>query len=75
LRLLVAIYLMALVTIYLRTWLMGGFGQALLFALRNAVFNKLQDLPVAFFSQNKAGDLISRVNNDTDKINQFFSSR
>lgn len=71
--LLLVIYLLALVTIYLRTWLMGGFGQALLFALRNAVFNKLQDLPVAFFSQNKAGDLISRVNNDTDKINQFFS--
>jgi ATP-binding cassette subfamily B protein len=71
--LLLVIYLAALVTIYLRTWLMGGFGQGLLFALRNAVFNKLQDLPVAFFSQNKAGDLISRVNNDTDKINQFFS--
>src|SRR5690606_27274883 len=27
----------------------------------------------AFFNQNKAGDLISRVNNDTDKLNQFFS--
>ena len=70
---LLIIYLIALVTIYLRTVLMGGFGQNLLFALRNAIFNKLQELPVAFFSQNKAGDLISRVNNDTDKINQFFS--
>ena len=70
---LLIIYLVALVSIYLRTVLMGGFGQNLLFALRNAVFNKLQELPVAFFSQNKAGDLISRVNNDTDKINQFFS--
>ena len=26
-----------------------------------------------FFNQNKAGDLISRINNDTDKLNQFFS--
>src|SRR5258708_29409960 len=52
---------------------MSGFGQRLLFSLRNAIFNKLQELPVAFFSQNKAGYLISRVNNDTDKINQFFS--
>jgi ATP-binding cassette subfamily B protein len=33
----------------------------------------LQLLPVAFFNQNKTGDLISRVNNDTDKINTFFS--
>ena len=45
----------------------------MLFKLRNTVFNKLQELPVAFFNQNKAGDLISRINNDTDKINQFFS--
>ncbi len=45
----------------------------MLFNLRNSVFNKLQDLPIDFFNQNKAGDLISRVNNDTDKINQFFS--
>ncbi|MDQ6890678.1 MAG: ABC transporter ATP-binding protein/permease, partial [Bacteroidota bacterium] len=33
----------------------------------------LQSLPVAFFNANKAGDLISRVNNDTDKLNTFFS--
>src|SRR5258708_9627853 len=52
---------------------MSGFGQRLLFSLRNAIFNKLQELHVRFCSQNKAGDLISRVNNDTDKINQFFS--
>ncbi len=67
------IYLLNLAAVYLRTILMGGFGQHLLFTLRNAIFNKLQELPVAFFAQNKAGDLISRVNNDTDKLNQFFS--
>jgi ATP-binding cassette subfamily B protein len=33
----------------------------------------LQELPVSFFNANKAGDLISRLNNDTDKLNQFFS--
>jgi ATP-binding cassette subfamily B protein len=70
---LLAIYLMVLVTSYLQTKLMGTVGQQLLFTLRNAIFNKLQELPVAFFNQNKAGDLISRVNNDTDKLNQFFS--
>ncbi len=45
----------------------------MLYSLRNAVFTKLQELPVDFFNQNKAGDLISRINNDTDKLNQFFS--
>jgi len=58
---------------YFQTRMMGGVGQRMLFKLRNTIFFKLQELPVAFFNQNKAGDLISRVNNDTDKINQFFS--
>lgn len=70
---LIAIYVLNLGAVYLRTILMGGFGQHLLFTLRNTIFNKLQELPVAFFAQNKAGDLISRINNDTDKLNQFFS--
>lgn len=71
--LLLGIYLVTLVTGYLQTRLMGTIGQHTLFTLRNALFNRLQALPVAFFNQNKAGDLISRLNNDTDKINQFFS--
>ncbi|WP_421942999.1 ABC transporter ATP-binding protein [Pedobacter sp.] len=70
---LLGIYLVAMVTGYLQTKLMGSVAQRMLYTLRNAIFNKLQELPVSFFNQNKAGDLISRVNNDTDKINQFFS--
>jgi len=70
---LLAMYICGLFASYLQTILMGGVGQRMLFTLRNAIFNKLQLLPVAFFNQNKAGDLISRVNNDTDKINTFFS--
>ncbi|MGF7077800.1 ABC transporter ATP-binding protein [Mucilaginibacter sp. UYCu711] len=70
---LLAMFMVALATSYGQTKLMGGVGQRMLFTLRNAIFNKLQLLPVDFFNQNKAGDLISRVNNDTDKLNQFFS--
>lgn len=70
---LLGMYLLALVTGYFQSKLMGGVAQRMLYTLRNAIFNKIQELPVAFFNQNKAGDLISRVNNDTDKINQFFS--
>jgi len=70
---LVIIYLFAFVVNYLQLRLMGGIGQRMLYSLRNSVFNKLQELPVDFFNQNKAGDLISRINNDTDKVNQFFS--
>lgn len=70
---LLALYIVAFVVNYTQMRMMGGIGQRMLYSLRNAVFNKLQDLPVDFFNQNKAGDLISRINNDTDKVNQFFS--
>jgi ATP-binding cassette subfamily B protein len=70
---LLALYLIAFIVNYIQMRMMGGIGQRMLYSLRNALFNKLQELPVDFFNQNKAGDLISRINNDTDKVNQFFS--
>jgi ATP-binding cassette, subfamily B, bacterial len=71
--LLIGIALVAFCAAYTQTRMMGSISQRMLFKLRNTVFNKLQELPLAFFNQNKTGDLISRINNDTDKINQFFS--
>jgi len=70
---LLGIFVLALVSGYTQAQLMGRVGQRMMFNLRNNVFSKLQDLPIGFFTENKAGDLISRINNDTDKINQFFS--
>ena len=70
---LLVIGIIGLFTAYIQVKKMGGIGRRVLFNLRNSIFKKLQDLPVAFFNQNKAGDLISRINNDTDKLNQFFS--
>lgn len=70
---LLLIYFAGLVTNYLQVKLMGNMAQRLLFRLRKGLFTKLQELPLAFFNSNKIGDLISRVNNDTDKLNQFFS--
>lgn len=70
---LLSVYVTAFVVNYAQMRMMGGIGQRMLFRLRNSVFDKLQELPLDFFNQNKAGDLISRINNDTDKVNQFFS--
>lgn len=71
--LLLVAYVAGLVATYVQTLRMGMVGRLVLFNLRNAIFTKLQQLPLDFFNQNKAGDLISRVNNDTDKLNVFFA--
>jgi ATP-binding cassette subfamily B protein len=70
---LLAVYIIGLIAGYHQTRRMGTVGRRILFKLRNELFTKLQELPIAFFNQNKAGDLISRINNDTDKLNQFFA--
>ena len=70
---LLAVYLCGLLASYFQTLAMGTVGRTVLFKLRNTLFTKLQELPLVFFNQNKAGDLISRINNDTDKVNQFFA--
>ena len=66
-----AIYVAGCIASYVQVITMGSVGRRVLYHLRNALFLKLQDLPVAFFNENKAGDLISRLNSDTDKLNQF----
>jgi ATP-binding cassette subfamily B protein len=71
--LLLLVYLVSFASTYVQTQTMGSVGRRILFALRNRLFTKLQELPLDFFNQNKAGDLISRINNDTDKLNQFFA--
>jgi ATP-binding cassette subfamily B protein len=71
--LLMAVYAIGVVASYSQIRTMGGVGRRVLFSLRNELFAKLLDLPLAFFTENKAGDLISRVNNDTDKLNQFVA--
>jgi len=71
--LLMGVFIIGVIASYTQVRTMGAVGRRLLFRLRNALFSKLQELPLAFFNQNKAGDLISRLNNDTDKLNQFIA--
>jgi ATP-binding cassette subfamily B protein len=68
-----AIYLVGSAASYLQIRIMGQVGQEILFKLRNEIFAKVQSLPLEFFNTNKSGDLISRINNDTEKLNQGFS--
>ncbi len=53
--------------------LMAGVSQLALKQLRADLFLRVQRLPVAFFDRNPAGDLLSRLTNDIDAINQAIS--
>ncbi|MGL4759690.1 MAG: ABC transporter transmembrane domain-containing protein [Patescibacteria group bacterium] len=58
---------------YYSTTLVGTLSQRILNNLRKDLFLKIQSLPLIFFVQNTSGDIISRLNNDTRKLDNFLS--
>lgn len=71
---LVGLICLSLIFGFIQSYLLGRISQSFLFRLRRDLFKKIQELPHDFFRQNKTGDLLSRLNNDSNKIAQFFSS-
>jgi ATP-binding cassette, subfamily B, bacterial len=69
---LVAIFIFTSTISYFQTITTSRISQQVLYSLRRDLFDKIQSLPLDFFNQNKSGDIISRINNDTDKLNNFF---
>lgn len=51
----------------------GTLGQRVLADLRERLFAKLQRMPASFFDRQALGDLMSRVSNDVDTLNQLLS--
>ncbi|MDB5096130.1 MAG: transporter related protein [Cyanobacteria bacterium RYN_339] len=56
-----------------QTYMIGCTGQRVLYSLRQRLFGKFQALPIGFFDKRPIGDLMSRVGNDVDTLNQVLS--
>ena len=54
-------------------WLMASISQQVLQRLRSDLFGHIQKLPLSFFDHRPAGELMSRLTNDVDAINQAVS--
>ena len=62
----------ALLTL-LERWLSSTVGEGLIFNLRAALFDHVQQMPVLFFTQTQTGTLISRLNNDVIGAQRAFT--
>ena len=56
-----------------QTYQVGSIGQSVLASIRARIFDRLQHLPLRYFDKRPVGDLMSRVLNDVDTLNQLFS--
>jgi len=45
-------------------WLSADIGEGLIYDLRTALFDHVQQMPIAFFTSTQTGALVSRMNND-----------
>lgn len=71
--LMLAAYVLTNAFTLLSAWIMAGVSQRALKAMRTDLFAHLQRLPLSFFDQRPAGELMSRLTNDIDAINQAVS--
>jgi ATP-binding cassette subfamily B protein len=69
---LVGVYLVNWVSEYQRTYQMSWMGQNMVNELRKQLFSHLQDLSFSFYDRSEAGEIISRVTNDTDTLSEIF---
>ncbi len=66
-------YIMSGALTFLEGWVMAGVSQRIVGNLREALFTKLQKLPVAFFDSHTHGELMSRLVNDIDNVSNSIS--
>lgn len=59
---------------YLQSYLMANVAENLVLSLRTQVAEKLNRLPLRFFDRNKAGEILSRVTSDLDKITEVMQT-
>jgi ABC-type multidrug transport system fused ATPase/permease subunit len=71
--LLLGAYGLGLATMIGQFYLMGWIGQTVLARMREEIFAKIQTLSLSYFDRHDAGDLMSRLTNDVDVLNQLLS--
>ncbi|MBL8103199.1 MAG: ABC transporter ATP-binding protein [Anaerolineales bacterium] len=69
----IALYVIGAVLTGTTFFTMAWTGQHVLRVLRVEVFEKLHQLSMSYYAEHEAGDLMSRITNDTSAIEQAFS--
>ncbi len=67
-------YFLTWIFYYLQSFLMASVAENLTLSLRKQVAEKLNRLPLRFFDQNKAGEILSRVTSDLDKVTKVLQT-
>src|SRR5699024_3534516 len=70
---LIFIYILHALSVFLQNFWIIGIAQKTVFTLRKDIFEQFHQLPIAYFDKRQQGDLMSRVTNDIDNINNTLN--
>jgi len=76
-RLAVIFFLVILLTFlfnYIQEYILNYTGQRIIFNIREEIFNHIQSLAISYFDKNPIGRLVTRVTNDTETLNEMYTS-
>lgn len=70
---LILIYLFHSLALFLQNFWMVGIAQNTVFTIRESLFKQFHRLPISYFDKRQQGELMSRVTNDIDNINNTLN--
>lgn len=56
------------------TWMLQKMGQNIIYEMREEVFSHIHSLSLNFFNNTPVGKLVTRVSNDTEAVNELFTT-
>ncbi|MBO4976206.1 MAG: ABC transporter ATP-binding protein [Lachnospiraceae bacterium] len=56
------------------TWMLQRMGQNIIYRMREEVFGHIHSLSLNFFNTTPVGKLVTRVSNDTEAVNELFTT-
>ncbi len=71
--LLIGLYLVSVLFSYLQGWIMSGITQKISYDLRKKILNKIHRLPIKYFDNETHGEVLSRITNDVDTVDQTLN--
>ncbi|MBM3706045.1 MAG: ABC transporter ATP-binding protein [Actinobacteria bacterium] len=69
----VGLYVFSAVFSYVQGWIMSGVSMRITYRLRKDISEKINRLPLKYFDSTNQGEVLSRVTNDVDTINQTLN--
>ncbi len=73
LLLMMGLYVLSALFSFIQGWLMTGVSTKLTYNFRKQISDKINCLPLSYFDRTSQGEVLSRITNDVDTINQTLS--